>query len=201
MITMLYRKRQINTFFLISLNFFIFVMRIENKSCWTWPWAIFRKNLYLLICFQWEPNFLHHDNVLIVRLSHTKRKSQVVYFLSLYRNFIASRPKNCILSYQCLECGHGKWYNYVINNTRTRQIPKRIAEYFKLPQQNLYTYHCFKHSSSFLLDDGGDNDSTELSLRVEEHYSCWRLYWWFQYNKMDTVKKSFEGSTLIHPHL
>lgn len=35
------------------------------------------------------------------------------------------------------------------------QLPRKIAEYLRLPDANLYTGHCFRRTSAFLLADSG----------------------------------------------
>lgn len=60
----------------------------------------FQEESIFINLFPMVIHFLHHDNVLIVRLSHTKTNSGSVpleHILPLNRNGIAFRPKHYIL--------------------------------------------------------------------------------------------------------
>ena len=54
----------------------------------------------------------------------------------------------------------GKCENRPIGINKIGELPKRIAEFLKLPDPQLYTGHCFRRTSATLLVDGGADITT-----------------------------------------
>lgn len=107
------------------------------------------------------------DSVLIVKVPDSKtRQSRIftvtdnkdtpVKYLSLYRKYIALRPKNDDTPRRLfLRYNNGKCTTQVTGMNIIGKIPKDIAQYLKLPDCNLYTGHCFRRTSATLLVNGG----------------------------------------------
>lgn len=104
-------------------------------------------------------------SVIIVSLSDTKTKQDRsfcitdkksgVSFLEIVRKYIALRPKNVPHSKFFVNYRQQKCTTQPVGINTIYSIPKKIADFLKLANSEMYTGHCFRRSSATMFANSG----------------------------------------------
>ena len=104
-------------------------------------------------------------SVIVVSLSDTKTKQDRsfcitdkksgVSLLEIVRKYIGLRPKNVPHSKFFVNYRQQKCTTQPVGINTIYKIPKKIAEFLKLPNSEMYTGHCFRRCSATVLTNSG----------------------------------------------
>lgn len=143
-----------------------------------------------------------NESVIIVTLRNTKTKKKRVFTITseangieLYRKYRKLRPQNTNHSRFFVCYRNGKCTVQPVGINTFYSLPRKIAEYLKLPDSNSYTGHCMRRSAATMLVDNGGSipDLKRLggwsSTSSAEGYIGESIQ-----NKIQTSKKIFRGS-------
>lgn len=110
-------------------------------------------------------------------------------FMRIVRDYMNRRPKNCSTDRFFLKYIDGKCHNQPVGKNTFSKIPADIAIFFKIPDPQLFTGHCFRRSSATLLANSGC-DILELK-RLGGCHCCRRYADESFSNKLSTSRKLF----------
>lgn len=103
------------------------------------------------------------ETQLVITISQTKtnvkRVFTVINFLEIYRKYLALRPKNFEENFLFLGYRNGKCIQQRVGIHTIGAMPRKIAEYLKLPNPEKFTGHCFRRTSATLLANAGVDSS------------------------------------------
>lgn len=104
-------------------------------------------------------------SVIVVSLFDTKTKQDrsfcitdkecEVSFLEIVRKYIALRPKNVPHNKFFVNYRQKKCTTQPVGINTIYKIPKKIADFLKLPNSEMYTGHCFRRSAATMLSNSG----------------------------------------------
>lgn len=99
--------------------------------------------------------------ILVVSVPDTKtkvsRKFTITEHLEIYKKYIALRPQNYPEKKLFINFQGGKCTRQVVGINKIGRAACEIAKFFKLPNPEEYTGHCFRRSSATsLVEAGGD---------------------------------------------
>lgn len=102
----------------------------------------------------------NHGNLILVKIPKTKTcvpRSFTVSddYLRIVENYRQLRPDNVPTNRFFLNYQKGKCTSQVIGKNKFTAMPKRIAEFLKLPQSEKYTGHSFRRTSASVLANAG----------------------------------------------
>lgn len=105
-------------------------------------------------------NINDDGNEITVYLPWTKTKVTKEYIIGgemakIIRNYVKLRPKHAKTDRFFVQYRGGKCVNQVIGKHTIAKIPKDIAKFLKLPQENLYTGHSYRHTGTTIAADNG----------------------------------------------
>lgn len=97
---------------------------------------------------------------LVVRIPDSKTKKAKVYPISgsradIVRKYLRLRPQGIMTNRLFIQYRGGKCTQQVIGRNSIAQMPRKIAEYLKLPLPACYTGHSFRKTSTKILADAG----------------------------------------------
>lgn len=98
----------------------------------------------------------HQGNLFVVKIPVTKTKVPRTFIIEgelsrLVKNYESLRPSDVTTDRFFLNYQNGKCTSQPIGINKFGAMPKRIAEYLKLPDASLYTGHSFRRTSAILL--------------------------------------------------
>lgn len=97
---------------------------------------------------------------LLVRIPDSKTKNAKVYPISgkladIVRKYVKLRPPGILTNRLFIRYQGGKCIMQVMGKNTITQMPRKIAEFLKLPQPGCYTGHSFRKTSATIMTDKG----------------------------------------------